>query len=144
MPGASWPWLTEQMGGLLDALLGWLDGDGETGAVGWSPESIPGEDRGAPGASVVAAVAALGALREELLRRLAEGEHEAEREGRFEALVRLPAQTLITGTDAETFLPLAGHAEALRTGEGVLVPDPRFPIPELAAGAAAPPVTRTL
>lgn len=68
----------------------------------------------------------------------------ARRAALFEALVRLPAQTLITGTDAETFLPLAGHAEALRTGEGVLVPDPRFPIPELAAGAAAPPVTRTL
>ena len=27
----------------------------------------------------------------------------------FAALVQLPAQTLITGTDAETFLPLAGH-----------------------------------
>jgi DNA replication and repair protein RecF len=48
----------------------------------------------------------------------------------FEALVRLPAQTLITGTDADTFLPLAGHAEALRTGGGLLHPDPRFPVPE--------------
>ncbi|MDR3539217.1 MAG: DNA replication/repair protein RecF [Acetobacteraceae bacterium] len=49
----------------------------------------------------------------------------------FEALVRLPAQTLITGTDAETFLPLAGHAEALRTGGGSLQADPRFPVPEI-------------
>ncbi len=32
----------------------------------------------------------------------------------FAALLRLPAQTLITGTDAETFLPLAGMAEGLR------------------------------
>ncbi len=31
----------------------------------------------------------------------------------FSALATLPAQTLITGTDAETFLPLAGAAEGL-------------------------------
>ena len=47
----------------------------------------------------------------------------------FEALVRLPAQTLITGTDAETFLPLAGDAEGLLTGAGKLLPDARFPAP---------------
>jgi DNA replication and repair protein RecF len=47
----------------------------------------------------------------------------------FDALTRLPAQTLITGTDAETFLPLAGRAEGLLTGEGKLRPDPRFPVP---------------
>jgi DNA replication and repair protein RecF len=47
----------------------------------------------------------------------------------FDALVRLPAQTLITGTDAETFLPLAGHAEGLLTGGGTLQPDKRFPMP---------------
>lgn len=56
----------------------------------------------------------------------------------FEALTRLPAQVMITGTDAETFLPLVGHAEALRTGGGALVPDPRFPPPEPAAAPVAP------
>lgn len=41
----------------------------------------------------------------------------------FDALQRLPAQTLITGTDAETFAPLHGHAEMFRTGAGSLTPD---------------------
>jgi DNA replication and repair protein RecF len=45
----------------------------------------------------------------------------------FAALLRLPAQTLITGTDAETFLPLAGRAEGLRVRGGELLPDQRFP-----------------
>jgi DNA replication and repair protein RecF len=45
----------------------------------------------------------------------------------FEALVRLPAQTLITGTDAETFLPIAGHAEGMHVHSGELLPDRRFP-----------------
>ena len=45
----------------------------------------------------------------------------------FAALLRLPAQTLITGTDAETFLPLAGHAEGFRVRGGELLPDQRFP-----------------
>src|SRR5271166_3841940 len=45
----------------------------------------------------------------------------------FVALLRLPAQTLITGTDAETFLPLAGCAEGLRVHGGELLPDRRFP-----------------
>lgn len=40
----------------------------------------------------------------------------------FAALARLPAQTLITGTDSETFAPLSGHAELLRTGDGHLTP----------------------
>jgi DNA replication and repair protein RecF len=47
----------------------------------------------------------------------------------FDALTGLPAQTLITGTDAETFLPLAGRAEGLLTGGGNLLPDMRFPVP---------------
>jgi DNA replication and repair protein RecF len=51
----------------------------------------------------------------------------------FEALARLPAQTLITGTDAETFLPLAGHAEGLLTGGGKLAADTRFSVPISAA-----------
>ncbi len=49
----------------------------------------------------------------------------------FMALAALPAQALLTGTDAEVFLPLADAAEGLRTGGGQLVPDPRF-----SAGAA--------
>jgi DNA replication and repair protein RecF len=48
----------------------------------------------------------------------------------FAALVELPAQTLITGTDAETFLPLAGIAEGLRVHAGELLPDRHFPPPE--------------
>jgi DNA replication and repair protein RecF len=50
----------------------------------------------------------------------------ARREALFAALVALPAQTLITGTDGETFLPLADVAEGLQTGGGALHPDPRF------------------
>ncbi len=47
----------------------------------------------------------------------------------YAALIRLPAQVLLTGTDAEVFAPLAGHAEFLRTGDDSLVPDTRFPPP---------------
>jgi DNA replication and repair protein RecF len=45
----------------------------------------------------------------------------------FAAMRTLPAQTLITGTDADTFLPLAGVAEGLRVNGGKLLPDQRFP-----------------
>lgn len=48
----------------------------------------------------------------------------------FAALAALRAQTLITGTDAETFLPLAGVAEGMRTGGGELHPDTRFSPPD--------------
>jgi DNA replication and repair protein RecF len=48
----------------------------------------------------------------------------------FAALAALPAQTLITGTDAEIFLPLADVAEGLQTGGGGLHPDTRFSPPE--------------
>jgi DNA replication and repair protein RecF len=44
----------------------------------------------------------------------------------FAALARLPAQTLITGTDAGIFAPLHGVAELLRTGEGKLLPESEF------------------
>jgi len=44
----------------------------------------------------------------------------------FAAIASLPAQVLLTGTDAEPFLPLADRAEGLRTGGGVLRPDGRF------------------
>jgi DNA replication and repair protein RecF len=53
----------------------------------------------------------------------------ARREALFDALAGLPGQTLITGTDAETFLPLSGRAEGLLTGGGKLLPDKRFPQP---------------
>jgi DNA replication and repair protein RecF len=36
----------------------------------------------------------------------------------FAALENLPVQTLITGTDADTFLPLAGIAEGFRVHDG--------------------------
>jgi DNA replication and repair protein RecF len=58
----------------------------------------------------------------------------------FSAMLALPAQTLITGTDAETFLPLAGVAEGLRVHEGKLLPDQRFPQAE----STETPVPRTL
>lgn len=58
----------------------------------------------------------------------------------FSALGKLPAQTLITGTDAEVFLPLSGIAEGLRVHGGELLPDPRFP----AAKSTGTPVPGTL
>jgi DNA replication and repair protein RecF len=56
----------------------------------------------------------------------------ARRAALFEALLRLPAQAMVTGTDAETFQPLRGHAELLRTGGGALTRDVHFPAPETA------------
>jgi len=58
----------------------------------------------------------------------------------FAALSRLPAQTIVTGTDADVFLPLAGVAEGLRVQGGALLPDARFPPP----GTGKPPVPGTL
>ena len=52
------------------------------------------------------------------------------RQALWDVLASTAAQTVVTGTDAETFLPLAGQAEALRTGDGTLHPDPRFLPPE--------------
>ena len=51
----------------------------------------------------------------------------ARRQALFDALRALPAQVLLTGTDRETFLPLRGVAEAMRTGGDTLVRDPDFP-----------------
>ena len=51
----------------------------------------------------------------------------ARRAALFTALARLPAQTLITGTDSETFAPLRDIAELLRTGDGNLAPESGFP-----------------
>ena len=51
----------------------------------------------------------------------------ARRVALFDALRALPAQVLLTGTDRDTFLPLRGVAEALRTGDDALFRDPAFP-----------------
>jgi DNA replication and repair protein RecF len=45
----------------------------------------------------------------------------------LQALARLPATTLMTGTDAAAFSPLQGVAEALQTGGDTLKADPSFP-----------------
>ena len=50
----------------------------------------------------------------------------ARRHALFEALIRVPAQVLLTGTDAETFLSLADIAEGLEVAGGELHRDPRF------------------
>jgi DNA replication and repair protein RecF len=64
----------------------------------------------------------------------------ARRTALWNVLASLPAQTVVTGTDAETFLPLAAEAEAFSTGCGLLHPDERFLRPEVEAA----PVPRPL
>jgi hypothetical protein len=64
------------------------------------------------------------------------------RQALFSALAALPAQCFLTGTDAETFLPLRGIAEGLKTGGGTLAPDPGFPPIGLADRPGAAPVPR--
>jgi DNA replication and repair protein RecF len=49
------------------------------------------------------------------------------RQALLQALARLSATTLMTGTDAAAFSPLQGVAEALQTGGDALKPDPSFP-----------------
>ena len=61
----------------------------------------------------------------------------ARRAALFAALLRLPAQALLTGTDGAPFAPLAGHAEGVRTGGGALLPDADFPMPKYAREARA-------
>jgi DNA replication and repair protein RecF len=51
---------------------------------------------------------------------------EPRRTALFQALRESPAQIMMTGTDAETFLPLADYAEAWRADAGKLHPEPRF------------------
>jgi DNA replication and repair protein RecF len=51
---------------------------------------------------------------------------EDRRVGLFRALRDSPAQIIMTGTDAETFLPLADQAEAWRADDGTLRPEPGF------------------
>ena len=56
----------------------------------------------------------------------------------FTALLRLPAQAILTGADRDIFLPLAGRAEAWEVASGMLLPDPGFPPPDPdASGAVA-------
>ncbi len=56
----------------------------------------------------------------------------AHRAALFAALARIRAQTLITGTDAEVFLPFADSVAGFATGDAALNADARF-------GNAAPP-----
>lgn len=50
----------------------------------------------------------------------------ARRTALFNTLLKSPAQVLLTGTDAETFLALADTAEGLQAGDGELHRDHRF------------------
>jgi DNA replication and repair protein RecF len=60
----------------------------------------------------------------------------ARRADLFRALRCSPAQIIMTGTDAETFRPLADHAEAWRADAGELRPEPGFlTVPPLSSGA---------
>ena len=60
----------------------------------------------------------------------------------FAALLRLPAQAILTSADRETFLPLRGLAEAWRVAEGMLDADPGFPPPrpDASGGGGATPI----
>ena len=51
---------------------------------------------------------------------------EQRRAALFQALRESPAQVIMSGTDAATFLPLADHAEAWRAHAGELRPEPGF------------------
>lgn len=53
----------------------------------------------------------------------------ARRTALFAALLRLPVQAFLTGTDAEVFAPLRGHAEGWRVAGGDLHPDDNFALP---------------
>jgi DNA replication and repair protein RecF len=50
------------------------------------------------------------------------------REALFAALAALPAQAILTGTDAAVFAPLRGIAEGFRAAPGGIVPDGDFPV----------------
>ena len=53
----------------------------------------------------------------------------ARRDALFAALRRLPAQSFLTSADRGAFLPLRGHAEALRVTDGQLARDAEFDTP---------------
>ncbi|HJS86436.1 MAG TPA: AAA family ATPase, partial [Acetobacteraceae bacterium] len=67
----------------------------------------------------------------------------ARRAALFAAVAALPAQVLMTGTDADVFLPLAERAEGLRTGGGALAPDPRFLASEKLIGENIPTIANS-
>ncbi len=56
----------------------------------------------------------------------------ARREALASALAALPAQSFLTGTDAEALAPFRGVAEGFGTGEGTFVPLADFPVPDAA------------
>jgi DNA replication and repair protein RecF len=62
----------------------------------------------------------------------------ARRSALWSVLASIPAQTIVTGTDAETFLPLTEMAEAFETGSGSLHPDARFLRPDREATPVPP------
>ena len=58
----------------------------------------------------------------------------------FAALLRLPAQAILTGADRETFWPLRGQAEAWEVVPGTVLPDTAFPAPEASGAGSAIPI----
>jgi DNA replication and repair protein RecF len=62
----------------------------------------------------------------------------ARRQALFAALAALPAQSFVTGTDAELFAPLRGVAEGWIAGDGALRADPSFAAFSASPGADAP------
>jgi DNA replication and repair protein RecF len=61
------------------------------------------------------------------------------RQALWDVLSSLQAQTIITGTDVETFLPLAGHAVAFAAHASQLRPDGRFLPPAADASSVTQP-----
>ena len=64
----------------------------------------------------------------------------ARRAALFAALLRLPAQAILTGADRETFAPLREHAEAWEVVPGTLLPDADFSAPEASGAGSAIPI----
>ena len=54
----------------------------------------------------------------------------ARREALYDALLRLPAQVFLTGTEPDIFAGLRGTAEGFRATPSGLVPSPDFPVPK--------------
>jgi len=54
----------------------------------------------------------------------------ARREALYDALLRLPAQVFLTGTEPDIFAALRGTAEGFRATPCGLVPSPDFPVPK--------------
>jgi DNA replication and repair protein RecF len=51
------------------------------------------------------------------------------REALFAALVALPAQSFLTGTESAVFAPLHGLAEGFHAEPGIIVPGDDLPVP---------------